>query len=167
MPWPDAIIVSDTLQPNGWALSVHVSKKKVCTRVCVCVSKRTAGEGREEETLIEIPSAMSGRALVSEWHTHAHIFTLALIKVGFAIWRPCARLASLCSSVCLHLCVCAHVLSRRALYSTRASSTDACNPMTCVWRCASDKDQFRTSTQTLDIIHLEENYSVMQRTPVF
>lgn len=111
MPWPDAIIVSDTLQPNGWALSVHVSKKKVCTCVCVCVSKRTAGEGREEETLIEIPSAMSGRALVSEWHTHAHIFTLALIKVGFAIWRPCARLASLCSSVCLHLCVCVHMYS--------------------------------------------------------
>ena len=67
IPWPDAIIVSDTLHPNGRAFYVHVCKS---IGVCVCVSRRTAGEGREEETLIEIPSAMSGRALVSEWHTH-------------------------------------------------------------------------------------------------
>lgn len=72
--------------------------------MCTCVSGLQA-RGREEGTLIEIPSAMSGRAMVSEWHTqphtHAHIFTLALalIKVGFAIWRPCARLASLCFTV--------------------------------------------------------------------
>ena len=45
-----------------------------CVPVCMCV-RDSAGKGREEETLIEIPSAMSGRALVSEWHTHTHTHT--------------------------------------------------------------------------------------------
>lgn len=99
------------------------------------VSESTAGKGREEETLIEIPSAMSGKNLVSEWHTQTntrpHIFTLALalIKVGFAIWRPCAKVASLRSAACM--CVC--VFPAGEAYSTKVPGSDAWRPMTCVW----------------------------------
>lgn len=102
------------------------------------VSQSTAGKGREEETLIEIPSAMSGKNLVSEWHTqintrthaHTHAFTLALalIKVGFAIWRPCAKVASLCSAACV--CVC--VFPAGEAYSPKVPGSDAWRPMTYV-----------------------------------
>lgn len=167
MPWPDAIIVSDTLQPNGWALSVHVSKKKVCTCVCVCVKEDCRrGEGGRDANWNSFSHVWQSLGV---WvaHTRTHIHT-GPNKSGLCHMEAmCKTGLSVLKRVSASVCVCAHVLSRRALYSTRASSTDACNPMTCVWRCASDKDQFRTSTQTLDIIHLEENYSVMQRTPVF
>lgn len=71
------------------------------TRVCVCVKEDCRqGEGGRDA---------NWNSFSHVWHTHTRsctrtlIFTpaLALIKVGFAIWRPCARLASLCSSMCL------------------------------------------------------------------
>lgn len=55
-PFNDA---SDTLQLS------------VCESVCTCVCQiALQARGGSEEMLIEIPSAMSGRVLVSEWHTH-------------------------------------------------------------------------------------------------
>lgn len=142
MQWSDA---SDTLQLCVWKCAY------------MCVSDSTAGEGREEEMLIEIPSAMSGRVLVSEWHTHTHFkLVLALIKVGFAIWRPCARVASLC--VCL--CVCP------AGEACTAPQTHACKPLTHVWRCAGDKDPLKglqSHKYTLDIQQRVEKHAANLR----
>lgn len=85
------------------------------TRVCVCQEDCRQGEGGRDANWNSFSHVWQSPGVwVAHTHTlvHAHtrtlIFTpaLALIKVGFAIWRPCARLASLCSSMCL--CVCSN-----------------------------------------------------------
>lgn len=84
---------------------------KTCARVFACVCQTTPNKRRDEDTnwnsfshVWQSAGCVSGTYTYK--YTHIFALALALIKVGFAIWKPCATLASLRLSMCMMCMMC-------------------------------------------------------------